>query len=63
MQGAFVVQLSTGYSEELSGRAEEVDTGRAVHFRSGAEILEFLHHNDSDQDLRFVSAEREKDKN
>ena len=42
MQGAYLVQLGTEAREELSGRVEEVDTGRATRFHSGAELLQFL---------------------
>jgi len=45
MQGAFVVRLGVTGSEdcaELSGRVEEVDTGRALKFRSEKELIEFL---------------------
>ena len=43
MQGAFVVRLRVeSLEDELSGRVEEVDTGRTVRFQSGEELLEFL---------------------
>ena len=43
MQGAFVVRLRVeSLEDELSGRVEEVDTGRTVRFQSGVELLEFL---------------------
>jgi len=45
MQGAFVVRLGVDGSEdraELSGRVEEVDTGRTLKFRSEKELIEFL---------------------
>ena len=40
-----MVRLGVDGSEdcaELSGRVEEVDTGRTLKFRSGKELLEFL---------------------
>ena len=43
MQGAYVVQLRMESPEDrLSGRVEEVDTGRMVRFQSEEELLEFL---------------------
>jgi hypothetical protein len=43
MQGAYVVQLRTESPEDkLSGRVEEIDTGRTVRFQSEEELLEFL---------------------
>jgi len=45
MQGAYVVRIGDGKEsdqEDLSGRVEEVDSGRSMKFGSGAELLEFL---------------------
>lgn len=43
MQGAYVVQLRMQSPEDkLSGRVEEIDTGRMVRFQSEEELLEFL---------------------
>lgn len=43
MQGAYVVQLKMESPEDkLSGRVEEVDTGRMVRFQSEEELLEFF---------------------
>jgi len=45
MRGAYVVRLGVDGSEdcaELSGRVEEVDTGRTLKFRSEKELIQFL---------------------
>ena len=42
MQGAYLVQLGRESREELTGRVEEIDSGRAARFQSGAELLWFL---------------------
>ena len=43
MQGAYVVQLRMESPEDrLSGRVEEIDTGRMVRFQSEEELLNFL---------------------
>ena len=45
MQGAYVEQLRMETPEaKLSGRVEEVDTGRMVRFQSEEELLNFLRH-------------------
>lgn len=50
MQGAFVVQLRMESPEDkLSGRVEEVDTGRVVRFQSEEELLEFLRRTQLDE--------------
>ena len=47
---------------ELSGRVEEVDTGRTLKFRSGKELIEFLRKASSAPiEMRDVAAEREKE--
>lgn len=68
MQGAFVVRLGVGSedSAELSGRVEEVDTGRALKFRSGKELIEFLRRAspgpvEVQNEVQKVVAEREKE--
>jgi hypothetical protein len=65
MQGAFVVRLGVGGSEdcaELSGRVEEVDTGRTLKFRSGKELIEFLRRaSPGPVEVPNVVAEREKE--
>jgi len=50
MQGAYVVQLRMESPEDkLSGRVEEVDTGRVVRFQSEEELLEFLRRRQFDE--------------
>jgi hypothetical protein len=50
MQGAYVVQLRMESPEDrLSGRVEEVDTGRMVRFQSEEELLEFLRRRQFDE--------------
>jgi hypothetical protein len=60
MQGAYLVQLGTEAREELSGRVEEVDTGRATRFHSGAELLQFLtKHIKAKTELEFAGHEKD----
>jgi hypothetical protein len=64
MQGAFVVRLGVDGSEdcaELSGRVEEVDTGRTLKFRSEKELIEFLRRASSPVETQNAVAEREKE--
>jgi hypothetical protein len=65
MQGAFVVRLGVDGSEdcaELSGRVEEVDTGRTLKFRSEKELVEFLRRASScPVETQNAVAEREKE--
>jgi hypothetical protein len=68
MQGAFVVRLGVGSEDcaELSGRVEEVDTGRTLKFRSGKELIEFLRRASTgpvevQNEVQNVVAEREKE--
>jgi hypothetical protein len=44
MQGAFVVRMDStrAASEEFVGQVEEVDTGRAIRFRTPTELIQFL---------------------
>ena len=56
-----MVRLGVGSEDcaELSGRVEEVDTGRTLKFRSGKELIEFLRRaSPSPVDMNAV-AERE----
>ena len=65
MQGAFVVRLGGDGSEdcaELSGRVEEVDTGRTLKFRSEKELIEFLRRASCGPfEMQSAAAEREKE--
>jgi hypothetical protein len=64
MQGAFVVRLGVRSEDcaELSGRVEEVDTGRALKFRSERELIEFLRRaSPGPVEVQNVVAEREKE--
>ena len=61
MQGAYLVQLGTEAREELSGRVEEVDTGRAAKFHSGAELLQFFAKQIKEKTIReFAGQEKDR---
>jgi hypothetical protein len=58
MQGAYVVQLRMESPEDkLSGRVEEVDTGRMVRFQSEEELLEFLRRRQFDERIAAAATE------
>ncbi len=60
-----MVRLGVGGSEdcaELSGRVEEVDTGRTLKFRSDKELIQFLRRASSGlAEMQSVVAERGKE--
>jgi hypothetical protein len=59
MQGAFLVRIGAHEpqnQEELTGRVEEVDSGRSQRFRSGEELLDFLRKRQQDA---LVESEKE----
>ena len=61
MQGAYLVQLGTESREELSGRVEEIDSGRTARFQSEAELLWFLKESTKDRaGLEFAGLEKER---
>ena len=59
MQGAYLVQLGKESCDELMGRVEEIDSGRAARFQSGAELLRFLKIS-ADQHAQEDQAEQKK---
>jgi hypothetical protein len=60
MQGAFVVRMNRtrAASEDFAGQVEEVDTGKALRFRSPQELIQFLSQLPSEERGSFVSPQQ-----